>query len=132
MLKKGLLISFLAVTIVCGGCKFTSKRPNTPPTPVPQQLRMTTRITKRDVQTRMTRIEGNIKKDRWDKANKEVNRLGSDMLNYYPVSGKGRSLLKMGKFDGDYAKLKVSVKTRRKRDALGDLVKMRRNLQAIS
>jgi hypothetical protein len=132
MLKKGLLISFLLVTIICGGCKFTAKRANPRPTPAPQQLRMTPRITKRDLQERMTRIEVNLKRDQWGAANKEVNLLGSDMLNHYPVSGKGRSLLKMGKFDGDYAKLKVSVKTRKKKAALGDLAKMRKNLREVS
>jgi hypothetical protein len=120
------------MTLICGGCKLTSKRPNLRPSPVPQQLRMAPRITKRDLQDRMTRIEVKLKRDQWGAANKEVNLLGSDMLNHYPVSGKGRSLLRMGRFDGDYAKLKVSVKTHRKRDALGDLAKMRRNLQAIS
>jgi hypothetical protein len=131
MLKKVVLISFLVLTLLCCGCKLLSKQ--TKPVPVrPRHVKTTPRVSKKEVQDRMTKIADNVKKDNWDAANKEVNFLGGDMLNHYPISGKGKSLLKMGKFDADYAKLKVSVKTHKKKDALGDLTKMRKYLKEIT
>jgi hypothetical protein len=132
MLKKAVLIGILVLAEICGGCKLSSRQTRPNPSPVPKQLRSAPRISKRDIRDRLTKIEVNVKRNNWGLANKEVNRLGSEMINHYPISGKGRSLMKMGKFDGDYAKLKVSVQAHRKRAALNELARMRRNLGRIS
>ena len=119
------------LTLLCCGCDLLSQRDKSGPVP-PKQVRTAPRVSKKEVEVRLTRIENNIKKNHWDAANKEVNFLGGDMLRHYPAKGRGKALLKMANFNGDYAKLKVSVKTHRKKDAIGDLAKMRKNLKEMT
>lgn len=131
MLKKITIIGFLIMTLICSGCNLLPKR-ETRPAPVRprQEMRkpVVSKVTKKDLQDRLTKIKDYVKKDDWTAANKEVNSLGGEMLRHYPVSGKGKSLREMAKFDADYAKLKVSVKTHKKDSALGDITKLREAL----
>lgn len=146
MIKNTMVVSFLVVTLLFSGCKlFPQKKKPAAPTPKPTPMATPTpaptptttvtpagaKVTKEDLQKRLTKIEDAVKKEDWAAANKEVNSLGGEMLSHFPVSGKGKSLMKMAGFDADYAKLKASVEVHKKEDALGDITKMRKNLEQI-
>lgn len=155
MIKNIALICVLVVTLLFSGCKLfpQKKKPAPTPKPVPSVVPTPTpaatptatatgtpmvsptpagaKVTKEDIQKRLTAIETSVKKDDWAAANKDVNSLGGEMLSHFPVSGKGKSLMKMASFDADYTKLKASVEVHKKEDALGDIAKMRKNLDQM-
>jgi hypothetical protein len=146
-LLKALAITLvLTLALVFGGCNTTKQRPapirpkatmspSVSPTGSPsgttKRLPGVSKVSKKDIESRLVKIEDHVKKGNWSVANREVNSLGGDMARFYPSSAKGKSLREMAVMDTDYGKLQLDVKTKKKDSALKNCTKIRKTLGTV-